>query len=454
MKTAPRHMIYESVYSSNILPVTSVCNVSCIFCSHRQNPEGIEIYRIPHQTPRQVAEYLEFITPENRIVIGESVTRIIEGEPLTNPYIMEILSTIRRRFPHTTVQITTNGTLIGEGFARFLADLEQVEINLSLNSASLYQRKRLMRDREASAAVKAPGILARFGIPYHGSIVAMPHVTGWEDLGKTINYLADNDAKTIRVFLPGFTRLAPEYLKFEPDLWNRLWEFTDYLGNQVPVPVTTEPPVIKDITPVVRGVMKDSPVHAAGLRKGDVINRVNGQLCISRADAFYRIKSAEHPMLDVSRDGAGITLQIDKKPGWPSGLVMDHDIDPWLVTRIVRAAGKYQRTQLLCSELGEPVLRLVLREQLAKRGLSCEIVPVKNRCFGGSIMCAGLLMVSDFITAVKERAGNMKNSAVNRQSGREAILVPAAAFDREGRDLAGDSYLSIEEYTAAKVEII
>jgi len=133
MKTAPIHLLYESASRGNVLPLTSVCNVACVFCSHRQNPPGIEIYRIPHLDSRQVEDILQFIDPACRIVIGESTTRIIEGEPFTNPYIKDILSLIRQRYPSTEILITTNGTLIDPEMARFLANLGLVELNVSLN---------------------------------------------------------------------------------------------------------------------------------------------------------------------------------------------------------------------------------------------------------------------------------------------------------------------------------
>lgn len=36
----PEYLIYESAFRGNILPVTSLCNVGCMFCSHRHNPRA------------------------------------------------------------------------------------------------------------------------------------------------------------------------------------------------------------------------------------------------------------------------------------------------------------------------------------------------------------------------------------------------------------------------------
>jgi len=116
MREAPEQLIYDSVHRGNILPLTSVCNVSCIFCSHRQNPPGIKIYKMDHRTPEQVKSCLEFISPGAPVVIGESVTRIIEGEPFLHPEIKGILYAIReklyRRWPLTVMVMTWPETAI------------------------------------------------------------------------------------------------------------------------------------------------------------------------------------------------------------------------------------------------------------------------------------------------------------------------------------------------------
>lgn len=455
MKRAPAHLIYESAYRGNIIPLTSVCNISCVFCSHKQNPPGIQIYSIPPLNPGEVADILQFISPERKIVIGESVTRIIEGEPFTNPYILDILSLIRKRFPRTTVQITSNGALIDREKARFLANLGQIEINLSLNSTDPVQRKRLMNDQNPDQAVHAAAFLADAGIRYHGSIVAMPHITGWSDLGRTLNYLAGAGASTIRVFLPGFTKLAPASLKFAPVLWPELHAYVERTAAGLQVPVTVEPGLISDLRAEVKGVIPGSPAAASGLLRQDLIIRVGGKPCFSRVDAFQRIKSAGPVTVDIVRDGIELSLSIDKAPGASSGLVMEYDIDPDEITAVSRAARKYKRVRIMCSVLAAPLLQAALQRtaDLDLDPINGEIIPVQNAFFGGTIKSAGLLLVPDFIEAFREgRCGNHPEAGLTGRA--EAILVPSAAFDRAGLDLAGNSYLSLQEATGLKVEIV
>lgn len=455
MKEAPTHLLYESAHRGNIIPLTSVCNVSCIFCSHKQNPPDIQIYRIPALNPGRVEEILQFISPDEKIVIGESVTRIIEGEPFTNPYIVENLTVIRRRFPQTPVQITSNGALIDKKMARFLAELGQIEINLSLNSSAPLYRQKLMNDKNPERAVQTAEVLADAGIPYHGSIVAMPHLTGWDDLGQTINYLAGAGAKTIRVFLPGFTRLAPESLQFAPSLWQDLHSYVASVAARLQVPVTVEPGLIKDLNAEVNGVIQGSPAAAAGLAKKDLIIRVDGKECFSRVETFRRVQSCGPVVLDIVRNGEEFSLTIDKLPTQSSGLVMEYDIDPDELKALGRVAGKYQKAWVMASVLGLPVLQAGLSriEALDVAKFNYEIITVQNRFFGGSIMSAGLLLVSDFIEAFRETQLEKPREG-SLGSGVEAILIPAAAFDRDGRDLAGNSSLDIQKVTGLKVEII
>lgn len=443
MKEAADFLIYESASKGNILPLTSTCNVRCLFCSHSQNPPDIQIYRIGHRTVQQVKDALQFIDPGSRIVIGESVTKIIEGEPFVNPFIKEILSLVRTSFPDTIIQITTNGTLVDMGTAQFLASLGGVEINLSLNSSSCNQRINLMNDRRAGTAVDAAKCLSSAGVPYHGSLVAMPHITGWADIKSTVLYLADSGAMTVRVFVPGFTRLAPGELTFGPGLWQELTSFIEALEGETETPLTVEPSLIRDLNPVVRGVIKGSPAYTAGLRKHDIIRKVNGTPCVSRVDAFLKAAGGTLTELNVERAGNFINMTIDKRRGQKTGIVMDYDIDPDLIKEITRRAGKYDNVLILCSEFGASVLKMAI--SAVGRESDFNFLTVVSSYFGGSIGAAGLLVVDDFLAAL---------SKYRLSGGSQALFLPAVAFDREGRDLTGVSYLKIEEVTGQKVEII
>jgi hypothetical protein len=434
---------------ANILPVTSHCNVRCVFCSHHQNPPGVLSYRIAPCTPDEVRQVVCFLDPARPVVIGESATRIIEGEPLTNPAIREILLLVRSSLPRTPIQITTNGSLLDESMVDFLYRLGRVVVNLSLNSAAEKSRAYLMGDTAPAGALRSAGLLKSYGLPFHGSIVAMPHLVGWCDLEETIRYLEDCGAETVRLFLPGFTRLAAPALRFEPSLREELNEFVAGLRHRVAIPLTCEPPQICDLEPVVGGVIKGSPAAGAGIRCGDVIRTVNGVPAQTRAQAFKQVLKAGSPEITVAREEGLVSLQFKKDPLERSGLVMDYDLDPVLITDMARALRRHgaERALALTSELGSRAISDGIKRFL-KGEVEIEALMVKSRFFGGSIGAAGLLTVADFEAALAEY--------LNDKPGQRPLLalLPGLAFDRRGKDLTGRSLVDLKQRFGMSFEVL
>nr|WP_238480838.1 DUF512 domain-containing protein [Desulforadius tongensis] len=444
-------MLFDSARRSNILPITSTCNVRCVFCSHHQNPPGIESYRIPPLTMDQVHQALALMDGGKPVVIGESVTKIMEGEPLTHPRCIEILQEIRRALPQTPIQLTTNGTLLDRRVVETFTTLAPFSINLSLNSSSNSSscsgRTKLMQDKFAERAIKSAVLLKEYNIPFHGSVVAMPHITGWQDLTETILYLDRHDAKSVRVFLPGFTRLAPARLQFDFKMWDELRRHVDQLRTRVSVPITCEPERLIDLNAKVAGVIKNTPSYRAGIKPGDIILAVNGEEVLSRVHAFHMVLAAENPVLKIKRDQNVMDMKLKKQARESSGLVMAYDVHPDTVLDMEMAARRHRsrRVLVLCSRLAYPVLKRAV-EKLYDGDCSFHIQPVKNRYFGGNIMAAGLLVVDDFDAALKRM--NFNNSYYR------VVLLPAVAFDIRGRDLTGKSYLELEQRWNTAVELV
>lgn len=441
-------IILSGAAEGNVLPLTSYCNLSCLFCSHRQNPPGAEVLHIAPRSMKEIDTTISFMDPGRPVVIGESATRIIEGEPFTHPDIIEILRLVRSAFPETTIQITTNGSLLNKKKLEFLSRLGRIEIYLSLNSCSEIGRALLMGDSEPGRAVKSTGMMQEYGLPFHGSIVAMPHVVGWPDLENTVKYLCTCGAGTVRVFLPGFTAISVPALRFEDNLWEQLNAFISRLRKETKVPLTCEPPLITDLRPEVTGVMAASPAAKSGLHTGDVIKTVNRRPVLTRVHAFNLILEAGTVELVVVREeNEKATLKIDKEPGGKSGLVMDYDLDPRLLREVNRIAQNYGvlKVLLLTSELGYPVLSMALQKFC--RG-NVELLMVKNNYFGGAIKSAGLLTVDDFRAALEEY--------FNERPGRKPalIILPGRAFDLRGRDIKGTFYRELEEKFATSFEVL
>jgi len=451
MKDNIRHTLYESVHLYNILPLTSACNVSCMFCSHGQNPAGIEVFAIPPLSLEQAEELMIFLSPKRKIIIGESATRIIEGEPFCHPDCMEILKMLRDKFPSTPLQVTTNGTFLTYGVIEKLKKLQPLEINLSLNSSNIEMRRMLMRDSLAQQAVESVKHLSRSGIGFHGSIVPLPWVTGWHDIDETISFLEQNGAATVRVFQPGFTHYREKALQ-PPTGWEE--ELLSYLKdcrNGREIAITVEPPGLQDLYPLISGVVRGSTADQAGLEADQVILEINGHPPFSRVDAFYRLsKPGTYDILVRERNGREKKLNLKLGEKERSGLVMDYDLSPktvWEVEKVIRKS-KAKQVVILASEGGAALLAAGLKRSrgLGTKRIDPEVIAVPNRTFGGTIRSAGLLLVDDLRAALRER--------MRAKKGCDLAVLPAIAFDRRGRDLMGNSYLSLRDEFDLRLETV
>ncbi|MGQ9558678.1 MAG: DUF512 domain-containing protein [Desulfurispora sp.] len=427
----------------NILPLTSVCNVRCLFCSHHQNPPGVESIFLPPVSEEQFHLMLDCLDPGRPVVIGESVTRLMEGEPLTHPQFRSYLTRLRRRFPGLPIKLTTNGTLLDREMVGFLAGMQPLEITLSLNSASPDGRQRLMRDGRAAVALAAGELLSLAGVLWQGSVVALPRVVGWDDVNDTLRFLAASGAACIRLFVPGFTRLAPDFLRLSRPERAELEQLVQKWRQECAVPLTLEPPGLTDLAAELAGVRPGSPAQVAGLKAGDVVLEVGGRPVFSRADAFEQAFAWSRPLLTCRRGERVFTVRLEKKARSTSGLVLDYDLAP---AEMAAAAAVIERhrpstVRVLTGELAHPLLKAAL-QRWGPPLSRVELVAVPNRFFGGNIACAGLLTVTDMVQVLEE----LKPV--------DLLLLPGRAFDMRGRDLRGEKYSALAGKYARVVELV
>lgn len=439
MKPAPFNLLLEAASKDNILVLTTNCSTSCIFCSHLQNPEEINAYYVDKLTRDQIDTLIEFLDGSRKIVIGESATRICEGEPFLRSDIIEILRSLRLKYRDVPIQITTSGIHLNSNVLSELKNIGNIEMNISLNSSSLKGREKLYRGQAHMPAVDAVRQLKSFGIGYSGSIVAMPHLVGLEDIKDTIMFLSEHGASTIRVFMPGYTRFSKGPLPPE-NVRAIMSELAVEMNRVLDTPIIMEPSGLRDLDAVVEGALRNSPAWDSGIAKGDRILRVDGIEVISRVDAYYRILKAQDPRLEVLRDGESSNMVVGKPAKAASGLVFNYDIHPdeikGIGKGILRNNGR--RCLILTSELAYPILRSCIT---LYDGLGIEAV--RNGYFGGNIMCAGLLTLMDIEAHMAEREGQA-----------DVLLLPGIMFDSAGRDLLGRHYKEIEESLGIKVEVI
>lgn len=440
-------LLLEAVSQDNILPLTSTCNASCVFCSHRQNPPGIRTYMFPPLEQQLLDELLLFLDRKRKIVIGESSSRLCEGEPFTHPLFFKVLEKLRVLYPGTPVQVTTNGMgLRGSAVAK-LREIQEInpggssrepklELVVSLNCISSRLRMALMGDTSPEETRRSMIKLGENGVVFHGSVVALPHLTGWDELARVLHFLEVSGARTTRVFLPGFTRLAAKRLQFPGNTWSEIADFLEGLKEQLQHPVTLEPPLKQELAARVEGVMADSPAWHAGVRRGDLLLEVNGEAVISAADGFSRIQKSLRPRLKLQRPGSGkddlFSCRLAKGRQEAAGLVFTRDLESTEMEAVVQEIRRSsaRKPLLLTSSLAKPLWQAAQAKGLLPGRLL--IHPAVNRFFGGTIACAGLLTVLDLREALQGLMEKIRD--VDR------VILPLRPFDRRGFDLQGEHY--------------
>lgn len=439
MKQAPFNMLLETASRDNILVLTTRCSTSCIFCSHLQNPKEIEAYYVDELSRDEINTLIEFLDGSRKIVIGESATRICEGEPFLSEGIVETLGYIRQKHQKAPIQITTSGISLDSFMLSELQRIGGIELNISLNSSSIQGRAQLYRGHAHTAALEAIKQLREYRLPFSGSIVAMPHVVGWEDVEATVSYLAENGASTIRIFMPGYTRFTRGQLQ-PKDIREGLQKLVEGIRKRTETPVLLEPPLIRDLHAVVEGVLIESPAQKSGIKTGDVIEYIDGKKVTSRVDAYYRLFELENPKVEFLRAGDRCERIVEKRKNEASGMVFNYDIHPDTIKDIERvlARNKGRRCLIATSELAYGILAQCI--QITE---NIRLEAVENGFLGGNIMCAGLLTVKD-----------IEKHLLKSQILPEVVLLPAVIFDKTGRDLLGIHFKELEETIGIKVEIV
>lgn len=408
-----KYLLLNGASRFNVLLVTTVCDAACLFCSHAGNPHAVSTYDFGHVAFDDIIEAAGYLDSNRAIIIGESATRINEGEPFCHPEILSILAMVRERFPNTLIKITTNGSRLDEATIISLAGLRPIELNISLNSATLMYRQKLMGEFGAATAIAAPSLLRGNGIIYHGSVVCMPQITGMEDILATIRYLDANGARTIRAFVPGWTRFSPDYQKISAKQTAQLIARLDTLSDHIGAPLTIEPRRMTDRVARIEGIIAGSPAQADGLRRGDVIVEIDGRQPYSRVDAHRKLGKAKN--IFISRNGS--LQEIVPTSSNNYGAVVYFDIDPEQVKAV--KARISNNTAVFVSSAAY----LLWAEALSE---CATIVEVASQFFGGNICSAGLLTIEDFLCAKQKLSERF-----------ERIILPQAAFDERGRDLTG-----------------
>ncbi len=423
-------LIVESYSRDNILHLTSVCSQRCIFCSHQFNPPGTEVFSPGHLPFGMVRELLPFLDPDREVRTGESVSRVIEGEPLCYPEFFHVLELFRERYPQTPLEIVTGGDLLDEEKIRRLKKFHPLRLKVSLNLVDPFLRKKFLSSRKINME-SVLNQLYHQTIPYSVTLVAMPNLTGWQAIKETICLAAKYFPEDITIFKPAIARVGPEELMLKPGDEERMEKFVSSLAEENDIPLLLEPPRLVDFKPRVEGVRKRSPACSAGLRKGDIIISVEGKTPRSRVEAHHYLNGLKGEKVRVNREGSELDLFIKNGSFSSSGAIFYRDIDYKVIEKI-RELGEKERLGVITSSGAFPLLNKGLENT------DIEVIPITNTVFGGSIDSAGLLGVRD----ISEQVG-----PIIREKQLGMLVLPAVIFDRRGRDLWGRGKAELEEKT-------
>ena len=194
-------MVREGSLQTNLGSLSTVCNCQCAFCYEEGNPKGL------FETQPRFVGMSEARTRLRHLHDGKGLLRESKGffEPLTNPDFLALLGLIREHEPDHVIDVTTNGALLSAEMVSRLGELGPVYVNLSLISADPKMRGSVTGDPRANSAIRAIELLREGEIPFMGTVVPWPQ-QGVADVARTIEYLDANDARLIRVSMPGLTR--------------------------------------------------------------------------------------------------------------------------------------------------------------------------------------------------------------------------------------------------------
>jgi sulfatase maturation enzyme AslB (radical SAM superfamily) len=444
-KRSKEEILFKTVKENNILPITSICKLNCIFCSHKNNPSEIETYSFGHLEFDLIKKMIEFLDPEQPVFIGESASKIIEGEPFVHPDIYKILNYIRQRWPEIEIKITSSGSFLQPEKVDLLKKLEPLELNISLNGPAPEERVFLMNDTRPDNVFKLIPELKKQRIKFDSSIVSMHHLKGCNYLKRTFDFLEKYPPQSLRVFFAGFSGFADEDLIIEKSEYYKLNNFIKQQQKYYSFPIIIEPQLISSLEAEINNLITNSAAQAAGLKSGDIILKINKIDVKSRVDAFYKIKAAKNPEIEFIRKNKKLKTRMLKEENKDSGLIMSYDLTLNQINKLTayaEASKKDKNTAVIASIPAYKFIKKMLKPYL-NQDFNLTILKANNLFFGGSIFAAGLLCNSDLIQTL--RTADIK---VDR------IILPEIIYDYYGNDLLGNHYSELEDEFEAEIVLI
>jgi membrane-associated protease RseP (regulator of RpoE activity) len=217
--------------------------------------------------------------------------------------------------------------------------------------------------------------------------------------------------------------------------------------------------------PRIVGVVKNSPAGISGLKPDDVILSVGGLKISSRPQArdilhVYRQNGSPSVSLTVQREGTPIDVELfPDRFQYPYTPQTDHHLGIIFRGEGFRTgvlenlqslilAHQAKRVLFLSSRLVKPIFEQLLRESSLFANIQIQVEIPQNRFFGGNIFMGDLLVVRDFIEAIRDY--------VEKNPSPDLIVIPSSPFSlgQWGRDLEGRVYSDIERAVGLPVALL
>ncbi|SFL38058.1 DUF512 domain-containing protein [Halanaerobium salsuginis] len=447
-------ILLKTVQNDNILPITSICKLNCIFCSHKNNHHSIKSYSFGHLEFELIKTMIEFLDPEQPVYIGESASKIIEGEPFAHPKIWQILKELRKRWPNLEIKITTSGSFLTPDRVSQLAELGPLALNISLNAPAPAERVFLMNDSRPDNVFKLIKKLTEHKLQFEASIVSMHHLKGLDYLKEVFDFLADYPPQVLRVFLAGFSIYADPDLLVDKAAYQQLNSFIKKEQFNYNYPIIIEPQLLTDLQVEVCGIISNSPADSSGLIAGDIIQTINNKEVSTRVESFYKLQKLANPELLIRRKKQEFKLILKKNAAEKSGLIMSYDFELEQLNKLLayaeaaKTTGENIATLVITSSLAYPLLNSILAEYLGDDNFNLDLIKTENKFFGGSIKAAGLLVNSDIEFAVNNYLIQPDHQKINR------IILPAVIYDYYGDDLLGCNYSQLADQLSAEIILL
>ncbi len=452
------------------------CDCDCSFCYLKGNPPSLALEhpkRSPQEEWEEARTRVKFFSPAGKRALFPALGS--SYEILAHPRALYLLRDLRKKTDRP-FRLSTNGNRLTPDFIEELAELKPLYLYLSLNSSSPVRRKQIMGAANPETAIRSLAFLRERGIPFAIIIVPWPFPSKEEmlsDLRETVAYADGHDAHLVEVSLPGYSR----YFSLEPlfdreDVWSSVVSDIRGMRQKVRCPLLIKPSLYEENLhegkfnrPAVVGVIKHSPAALCGIQIGDLILSVGGLKISSRPqarDLLHLHHQNRTSSLSLSLQRGREFLELNLFTGehrYPYSPETDHHLGviflgagfrPSLLEDLKALIAKHRARNVLVlsSPLVKPVFLQLLRESSLFGGVKIQVEVPENRYFGGNICMGDLLVVRDFIGAIK--------NYLTKNPSPDLIVIPSSPFSlgQWRRDLEGRVFTEIERSVALPVALL